>query len=115
LAFKTANTEQQATLCHFWQAARGKESPGSEEHSQLAAQNAIPSGELRFGISKLAQFLWQGLWFLIFFILVAADLLVGKYQRIVSEPNLTTGNMQLATLQLATCNWQHCSTATLQL
>jgi len=67
LAFKTANTEQQATLCHFWQAARGKESPGSEEHSQLAAQNAIPSGELRFGISKLAQFLWQGLWFLIFF------------------------------------------------
>jgi len=47
--------------------------------------------------------------------LVAADLLVGKYQRIVSEPNLTTGNMQLATLQLAACNWQHCSTATLQL
>jgi len=110
LAFKTANTEQQATLCHFWQEARGKESPGSEEHSQLAAQNAIPSGELRFGISKLAQFLWQGLWFLIFFSLVAADLLVGKYQRIVSEPNLTTGNMQLATLQLAACN-----SATLQL
>jgi len=52
--------------------------------------------------------------FLFFFILVAADLLVGKYQRIVSEPNLTTGNMQLATLQhcnLQLATLQHCHIA----
>jgi len=65
----------------------------------------------------LAQFLWQGLWFiLLYFDSLAADLLVGKYQRIVSEPNLTTGNMQrcnIATLQLCgIATLLHCNSAT---
>jgi len=112
IQFKTPMIEQQATLCHLWQVARGKESPGSEVHSPHKCDSQLWASIRHQQIGSI--FVARPLVYFTLFWLAGCWFACRKISTHCQRAELD--NWQHATLQY--CNiatLRHCNSAALQL